>query len=140
MTGGVANFQTELDVVPWPGETFQREDFQISFKVDEDLKNYLEVHNWLLGIYYPDSHSQYAALSKISRSDKMLGTGVFSDMTAIIYDSARRPKFEVRFQDAFPRAMSGLRFTTRNDTVEPLDVTVAFRYRHFTIHSTADGT
>lgn len=140
MQGGVATFQTRLDRVPWPGESLDREDLQITFKVDEDVKNYMEIWNWMIGIYYPDSHDQYAALSNKSRSERMSGEGVFSDLTVIVYSSASQPNIEFRFQDAFPVALSSLRFTTTDDTVVPMDASVAFRYRHFTVHSARDGS
>ena len=79
MSGGEATFQTRLDRVPWPGESLDRDPLEITFQVDENLQNYMEVWNWMAGIYYPDSHDQYKNLSSVSRSDKMNGVGVFSD-------------------------------------------------------------
>lgn len=128
---GVANYVTELDLVPWPGDTLTRGTLDVVFKVDEDVENYLEIWNWMVKLGYPDSHDQYAELTAAS---KMSGEGVFSDLTVIIANSAQRPNIEFRFQDAFPIAMSGLRFTSRDTDAVHMDVEVNFKFRHFTVH------
>lgn len=130
-----ADFNTPNDRVPWPGDRLYRGDLEIAFKVDEDLKNYEEIRSWMVGLVAPDSDSEYAKLKGAATR----GEGIFSDLTVFIYDSARRPKFEFTFVDAFPVSLSGLRFTTREDTVEPLDADVAFRYRHFYVKKSGDS-
>jgi len=129
---GVANFHTQLDLIPWPGDSLARGTLDVMFKVDEDLTNYMEIWNWMVKLASPDNYSQYASLTP--RTVKMAGEGVFSDVMVMLSNSAQRPNMEFRFQDAFPVAISGLRFTTRDGEATPLDVEVNFRFRHFTVH------
>ena len=45
--------------IPYPGEHLRYGDLEISFKVDEDLQNYLEIHNWLVSLGKPENFDQY---------------------------------------------------------------------------------
>jgi hypothetical protein len=133
---GTAEQQTELDVVPRIGDSLNRGQLSCVFKIDEDLKNYAEIWNWMVRATYPDSHEQYADLVGAGVTS---GEGPYSDITVIVGNSAFKPKFEFRFQSAFPESLSGLRFQTTNDGVRYHDATVAFTFRHFTVHSAVDG-
>jgi len=133
---GQANFQTELDNIPLPGESLTRGTLDVQFKVDEDLKNYMELYNWAVGLTYPNSYSQFAAL----RAQGITGSGVLSDISVIIEDSASNPNITFTFQDAWITSISDLTFTTRNSGIVPMDVSASFVFRHFTLVSTKGGT
>jgi hypothetical protein len=55
MTLGVAVQPTYLKDIDTPGDKIVFDDFTLRFLVDEDLKNYMEIHNWIRGLGYPDS-------------------------------------------------------------------------------------
>ena len=46
------SYLKDIDV---PGEKIQYADLRVRFLVDEDLKNYMAIHNWITGIGYPES-------------------------------------------------------------------------------------
>ena len=43
--------------LPNPGEKLAFGQLQLQFRVDEDLKNFQEIYNWLIGLGYPDEFS-----------------------------------------------------------------------------------
>jgi hypothetical protein len=38
-----------------PGDKILFEDFSLRFLVDENLENYMEIHNWIRGLGFPES-------------------------------------------------------------------------------------
>lgn len=129
---GTVTQYSPLDSMPWPGDAIYREDLSIQFKVDEDLRNYTEIWDWMVNSIGPDSTSQYASL--IGRARSQRASDLFSDVTVILNTSSHNPNVEFRFQDAFPVAISGLEFSTTTGNVVTINATVSFRFRHFTVH------
>ena len=56
LTLGTAIQTTPLRNIDVPGDVLLFDDFTMSFLVDEDLKNYMIVHNWLKGLGFPESY------------------------------------------------------------------------------------
>jgi hypothetical protein len=128
ITLGDSAIPTPFIRVPIPGDQISFGDLAISFKVDEDLKNYLEIYNWLNGIGFPDTFDQYRSLNNASA-----GEGVLSDVTLTILSSAMRPKFEITFVDAFPVALGELEFDSRTEDIMYVETSATFRFRKFNI-------
>ena len=56
---GVAVQSNYLKDIPIPGDKLSYNDFSFEFFVDENLQNYLQVHNWMRGLGYPQSVSEF---------------------------------------------------------------------------------
>ena len=41
------------------GDTLDFEDLEITFLVNEDLSNYREIHDWMIGIGFPKNNEQF---------------------------------------------------------------------------------
>jgi hypothetical protein len=54
------SYLKDLDV---PGEKLTYGDLIISFLVDENLENYMAVHNWLTGLGFPETTQQFKNLT-----------------------------------------------------------------------------
>jgi hypothetical protein len=118
--------------IPYGGDHLQFEDLVISYKVDEDLKNYLELHNWVRSIGFPDNYRQHKQLSEKPRTS---GEGLTSDISLVIMNNSRVPTFEVVYRDAFPVAVSSLMFDTTQTDVQFLEASATFQYVSFSIQS-----
>ena len=57
---------TPFSTIPRVGDKLIYDPLTIRFRVDEDLKNYLEIHNWLVGLGHPQSFTQTRNLSASS--------------------------------------------------------------------------
>jgi hypothetical protein len=44
------DFQTPFGVIPRAGDKISYSSIPISFRVDEDFKNYIEIHDWMIGL------------------------------------------------------------------------------------------
>jgi hypothetical protein len=111
--------------IPISGEHIRYGDLVVTFKVDEDLQNWFEVHNWIRALGFPDNFSEYATLSTAPPTS---GTGVTSDISLVILDAVKLPNFEVTFREAFPTSLSDISFQTTDNDVNYVTATATFRF------------
>ena len=135
---------TRLRNIPVPGDELYYQDFQVDFLVDEDMGNYLEIHDWMRGLGFPKYGGEYnfseRGLDQTYSSSSLSGNKVKystrenyerSDISLIILNSNYNKVKTVLFKDCFPVSLSTLRFdATRND-VEHLGATAAFKYTYY---------
>lgn len=131
-TLGVVESPTPFNKLPIPGDKIQFNDLQVTFKIDEDMKNYLEIFNWIMGLGFPDRYEQYA---DIKSKGKTTGEGIYSDASLTVLTSAMNPNIEFTFRNAFPYSLTDLDFNTSSADVEYLEGIVGFRFELFTIKS-----
>jgi hypothetical protein len=117
---------------PLPGTELTFNPLVVQFKVDEDLKNYLEIYNWLIAIGFPDDFNQYR---QIANADPMSGEGIFSDCTLTVLSSAMNPNIEITYIDAYPTTISDITFDSREQDVNYIEATATFAYRRFKINN-----
>lgn len=125
-----AEQNTPLLPIPFAAGQLQFDDLQVTFKVDEDLKNYLEVHNWIRALGFPENNEQYKALSI---KEKATGEWVKSDLTLLISDGLKQPNYEITFFEAYPTRISDLDFETTDTDIEYITATTVFKYAYYTI-------
>lgn len=118
--------------IPLPGEFVTFSPLTITFKVDEDLQNYLEIFNWIksLGDYGRDG--DYAKLQNAAAGSDL---GLYSDISLMVLSSAKRPNYEITFMDAFPTSLSAITFNTTDPTVSFIEAKAEFRYTIFEINN-----
>ena len=127
--------------IPFAGDHLEFGEFTLTYKVDEDLRNYLEIYNWMIGIGFPDDFEQYKTIDSVRKgvntglSNPLSGLGVFSDATLTILSSAMNPLHNVFFHDAFPTSIAELEFNSTDADVTYITSTVTFAYRKFSIQA-----
>ena len=122
---------TPFVTLPYPGDKLRYEPLSLRFRVDEDLMNYMEIHNWLVSLGYPESFSQAAYKSNGSTAFKT--NDVYSDGTLIVMSSSQNPNLNIKFEDMFPVSLSELTFDASLDDIQYLEATVTFRYKLYKI-------
>ena len=132
-----SNYLTDI---PRPGEKITFGDLSLTFLVDEDLVNYLEIQNWMRGIGFPESLDQIYDWQKDDKPANYPGNykddldlNLFSDGTLAIYNSADNPNFKVEFRDMFPYSLTPLQFDSQVTDVQYLTATVNFKYTVYNI-------
>lgn len=93
---------TPFNNIPRPGGALIPENLTISFMVDENLKNWLEIYNWLRECSNQGDFDTYEDPDKHLNSEGVL----------FIHDSNNVPKFRVNFDNVFPTSLGGLNFQT----------------------------
>lgn len=96
-------------------------ELDLSFIVDEDMKNYNEIFNWMQGLGSPQNSDQRKALEASK-------DGPRSDVAILIENSSRNSNIKFTFTDCFPVALSGVQLdVTGSDIIYP-ECNVTFRY------------
>lgn len=132
----VAPQPTAHVTIPQPGSKLIYEPLVLTFKVDENLNNYLEIHNWMVGEGHPYEFKQVADLIDSSEKFKVKPNQVSamkSDATLIVLTSAKNASTNVFFYDMFPTSLSELKFRSNENDVDYLEATVEFKYTRYVI-------
>ena len=70
---------TPLADVPYPGEKVTFGDLIIRFLIQEDMTNYKELYNWLIGLGSPEKSEQYTNFVDKQKYRTPLGSGSVKD-------------------------------------------------------------
>jgi len=134
---GSAVQPTYLKDIDVPGDKLQYEDFSMRFLIDEDLKNYLEIHNWMRGLGYPESLQEIYDLKEKDEyhpnTVKNSDIQYYSDGTLQILSSNQLPRFNVKFYNMFPTTLSTLTFDATQTDINYFTADVSFKYTIFDI-------
>lgn len=124
------NVPTPMVRFPVHGEHLLFGDLDIVFKVDEDLKNYLELYNWIVALGTPENLEQYA---EIASKPVFSGEGIYADVCILPLTNTKMPNYEIVFVDAHPTGIGAIRLYTTDKDINYLVCSAKFKYTHFTI-------
>ena len=147
---GSATQVNPLYDIPLPGDKITFAALDMSFLVDENLNNYKEIHDWILGLGFPSNNQQFQDLQSAgsdrfpgsSKSTATTGTstpqplsegGIYSDAILTVLNSKNIAKTEIRFQNVYPTSLGGLNYDVRQTDVDYLSASVSFNYMNYDI-------
>lgn len=126
------SYLKDLDV---PGGKLQYGDLSLRFLVDEDMVNYMSIHNWLTGLGFPETTEQYRDLvseqSDVTQSPDE--KKAFSDGSLYVLNSNFNTNIIVKFKDLFPYSLSSLDFDSTQTDVQYFTADVNFKYTVYNI-------
>lgn len=103
---GVVDVPTRFNRGKEAGTNVEFTDLQIEFLVDEDLKNWQTVFEWIVKQSLPVEHDYIGHKNR------------FSDGSLIIYSSHNNPIKKISLKELFPVSLGGIAFNeTDNETV-----------------------
>ena len=141
---------TRLKPIALPGSTLSFGNLELSFLVDENLNNYKELHDWLIGLGTPESDSQFSGLLATG-SDRFAGStassaatgsgtstplnegAIYSDATLTVLNSKNIPKTEIRFKNVYPTFLAGLSYDIKANDVSYIQASATFSYMGYEI-------
>ena len=147
---GEATFATPLKDISIPGDKVVYSSLDITFLVDENLNNYKEIHDWILGLGFPQSHDQFKNLQTTGQ-DRFPGStagaavpgvavpkpldegGTYSDATLTVLNSKNIAVTEIRFHNIFPTSLGALSYDVQASDVNYLQASVDFSYMYYEI-------
>jgi hypothetical protein len=133
---GVAVQSSYLKDIDTPGDKIVFGDLTLRFLVDENLENYMEIHNWIKGLGYPEKLSQFADLEE---SGLVQGNylkdrqNIYSDGTLQVLTSSQIPNFQIVFKDMFPYSLTTLDFDATDTDIQYFTANVSFKYTVYNI-------
>lgn len=104
------------------GSSVEYNPITLTFIVDEDLKNYIEIFNWITQQQFNTS------------KDRLNESALYSDGSFLSLTNASNTNVAIEFKSMFPIELGGIQFST-NDTPGPAMCDVTFQYAYFTIKS-----
>ena len=109
ITLGEPEFTNPFASVPIPGDRLTYDALTLEFLVDEDMKNYLAVYNWIVALGFPQSYQQYINFTNQDEISALneLATN-YSDGTLQILDNNNLVSKTVQFIDMFPTSLESL--------------------------------
>jgi hypothetical protein len=146
ITLGEAQYATPMTDMIVTGDKLTFETLNITFIVDEELQNYRELWDWLVGMGSPVKHSQWqTTLAQGDGAVRQFGTpdadsrtkttyeesNLYSDSTLIVYNSKNKAKVNVQFKNMFPTSLSALEYSQELTDVEYFKASATFRYLYY---------
>lgn len=128
---------------PVIGDKVTYGDFTIRFLIAEDMRNYLEIYEWLIALGFPNDYTQFKAfagerLNRFPFYKNARGNTealAYSDATLTILDSNNNAKTNIIFKDLFPVSVEALDFEVTSSTVDYFVAIASFKYIQFTIEA-----
>jgi hypothetical protein len=145
---GQAVQTTPLLDMPIIGDKLTYDDFYVTFLVDEELKNYTEMHDWLVNCAAPQVRSQFrgkerpAGIPKRPQTeimDLILGNvkesdrDLYSNLDLFIMSSKNNPVVKIQMVEAFPISLTNIEYSHQESDVTYAECTATFAFSYFTI-------
>ena len=116
-------------MVPIPVEgNLRYGDLNLEFIVDEDLTNYMELHNWIRALGTPQELKERREWIDRFSKDTPSQDPRFSDATLQVLNNNNIANFDVVFKDLFPTGLSTLSFDVTGDDNNYFPAQASFKY------------
>jgi hypothetical protein len=118
-----------------PGEKMVYDTFNITFLVDEDMRNWTEIHDWIRGMTFPTNFKEYVDLQRQAKApyiramDKM--SPQYSSAVLTLYTNKNNPNFRVKFVDLFPTSVGTLLFNAQDSAENIVLADATFRFSYY---------
>ncbi len=120
--------------LPIPGDQLQFGELLVTFKVDEDMKAYTDIYDWMTNMGHPDNFSQYSNVAPLGApGGSSQSKGLYSDATLTILSSASNPVVNIVFRDLFPISLSDFSFDSKLSSVDYIEASASFAYKKFDV-------
>jgi len=131
---GVAIQPNYLKMIDHPGDMLTFEDLSLTFLVDENLENYMEIQNWMRGLGFPESIQQFMDYQDEYKKGKFNDNfPEQSEATLEILNSNYKPQAKVKFKGVFPFSLTTLQFDARERDYTYFTATATFKYTIYNI-------
>ena len=109
--------------IPLPGGSLDYGEFSATIILDEDMKAYQEMHDWMRRII--DNPLKGA----LDRNDTEIPST--ADITLTILNSQNNKAKSIRYNEAMPVSLGGIQFEATGSGTEFLTTTIGFRFTIF---------
>jgi hypothetical protein len=107
----------------------------LSFMIDEDLENYMILHNWIRALGTPNNTTERVEYR--NKMESLFGNSdLYADATLTILNSNYNRNFDIVFEDLFPMSLNTLEFNATIDGTEYAMAQVQFQYLAYEVRTT----
>jgi hypothetical protein len=132
ITLGEVTVNTPLSRMFVPGETLDYGTLEVQFLIDEEMRNFRSIKNWITALGFPEDHSQYSnyiSQDEIARYSELARS--YSEATLSILTNNNNESKIVVFRNLFPINLAGLQFTSTEPDVNYLVGRASFRFTFY---------
>lgn len=126
LSGGIVKVPSPFNETNRSYDKIEYSPLSLSFLINEDLSNYLEIINWMLGIGAPENHNQYAVINNSVE-------GIESDITVTIYNNQKNPVKKITYFNCMPIDISEIELSLSETESTVAQATVSFAFDKFSI-------
>ena len=120
---------TPLKTIQMTGDEVAFEELSIKFIVDENMKNWLSIYDWIIGLGFPTEEGQ-TKYKKLSEDSELT-----TDATLTVLTSNMNPQINFHFKDCFPLSLSSIAFDSGGTDIDYVTADVSFRYDVYTVQN-----
>ena len=124
---GSISVPTPLKTIDLPGDEVAFEELSIRFIVDENMKNWLSIYDWIIGLGFPTKEGQ-EKYTKLATSSELT-----TDATLTVLTGNMNAQINFVFNECFPLSLSSVAFDSAGTDVEYVTADVTFRYDVYTV-------
>jgi hypothetical protein len=126
---GSISVPTPLKTIELSGDEVTFEELTIKFIVDENMKNWLSIYDWIIGLGFPTEEGQ-AKYAKLAIASELT-----TDATLTVLTSNMNPQMNFVFRDCFPLSLSSIAFDSGGTDIDYVTADVSFRYDVYTVQN-----
>jgi len=119
-----------------PGEKAIYDLLNVTFIVDEEMKAWFEIHDWIRAMTFPTEYEEYQKLGQLNKMAglKLTRTPQYSDATITLLSSSNLPYYRFKFHDCFPTSISSfVMAATDSPDGGAMTADATFRYSYYDI-------
>tara|TARA_A100001201_G_scaffold4082_3_gene8650 strand:+ start:766 stop:1278 length:513 start_codon:yes stop_codon:yes gene_type:complete len=106
------------------GDRVEYEELNIRMIIDENLKNFSEIYEWITGLGISENFERYQERAR---------KGLDAQGVLTILTGSNVPQVEIHFRKMFPISISGLQFDISNTDIVYLTADMSFRYNNYQV-------
>ena len=126
---GSISVPTPLKTIDFPGDEVAFEELSIRFVVDENMKNWLSIYDWIIGLGFPTEEG-LAKYKKLAINSELT-----TDATLTVLTGNMNAQINFVFKECFPLSLSSIAFDSAGTDVEYVTADVSFRYDVYTVQN-----
>lgn len=118
-----------------PGEKAIYDLLNVTFMVDEELTAWLEIHDWIRAMTFPENFQEYRDLSKLTKFTSALSSmgPQYTDGSLLLLSSSNKPYYKFKFYDMFPTSISSFIMNSSDSPENIITADASFRYSYFDV-------
>ena len=120
---------TALKTIAIAGDEVTFEELSIKFIVDENMKNWLSIYDWIIGLGFPTKEGQ-EKYKKLTEDSELT-----TDATLTVLTSNMNPQINFVFRECFPLSLSSIAFDSGGTDIDYVTADVSFRYDVYTVEN-----
>jgi len=116
-----------------PGSKLSYNEFQVTFLVDEDLRAWTDIHDWMRGLSGGVDDQEWTRSNRKLAADPENPLKQYSDGVLTIYSALNNPRIRIKYANMFPTELSDIKFDSTQGADTILTATAKFRFDFFNI-------